>query len=118
MTFLKFATRRFLYSYNWNPRFTNRMEMSTFQGVKDNFGGVVVRSSREPHERAAMETILKGIQRVVRVSLGFSSQFVQYLHKESLRTWTENGIRGVWFEVEPSSAEWIPVLIQVSSQFE
>lgn len=34
---------------------------------------------------------------------------------ESLQVWTRNGVRGVWFEVEPAFSEWIPVLIQVNT---
>lgn len=36
-------------------------KMSTFLGVKDLFGGIIVRSNQEPHERGKMEQLLKGI---------------------------------------------------------
>lgn len=36
-------------------------KMSTFHGVKDLFGGIIVRSNQEPHERSKMEQLLKGI---------------------------------------------------------
>ncbi|XP_032799576.2 nudix hydrolase 8 isoform X1 [Daphnia magna] len=70
-------------------------KMSTFHGVKDLFGGIIVRSNQEPHERSKMEQLLK----------------------ESLQAWTCNGVRGVWFEVEPAFSEWIPVLIQNGFSF-
>ena len=35
-------------------------KMSTFSGVEDSFGGIVVKSSNEPHERNQMELLLKG----------------------------------------------------------
>ncbi|XP_046634041.1 nudix hydrolase 8-like [Daphnia pulicaria] len=71
------------------------VKMSTFQGAKDLFGGIIVRSSEEPQERNRMEQLLK----------------------ESLQVWSTTGVRGVWFEVEPTSAEWIPVLIQNGFSF-
>jgi len=36
------------------------VKMSTFQGAKDLFGGIIVRSSEEPQERNQMEQLLKG----------------------------------------------------------
>jgi len=66
-----------------------------FKGVKDSYNGVIVRSSMEPCTRQVMEGILK----------------------ESLKSWINSGVRGVWFEVEPSHAEWIPVLIQNGFSF-
>ena len=34
--------------------------VNTFQGVKDAYNGMVVRSSLEPHERKVMEQLLEG----------------------------------------------------------
>lgn len=33
----------------------------TFQGVKDAYNGVIVKSSQEPHDRSTMQNLLKGI---------------------------------------------------------
>ena len=81
------------------------VKMSTFRGTKDLFGGIIVRSSEEPQKRYQFLFIVLTIHIYL---------FYVLYHTESLQVWSRTGIRGVWFEVEPASSEWIPVLVQVS----
>lgn len=95
---------------------TNSLLPSIFQGVKDIYNGVVIRSSAEPHERDAMERILQGdfpVQRIVSSRTRMILIQTTIYLTDSLTTWAKNKIRGVWFEVESAQAEWIPVLIKV-----
>lgn len=88
----------------------------TFEGVKDIYNGVVVRSRTEPHERDVMERLLQGdIPVQINLPLSYRSLYlIQKIHLlDSLVSWSNSKIRGVWFEVEPDQAEWIPVLIKV-----
>lgn len=58
---IKTVARHFLNSFRYRIISTTfAREMASFVGDKDNFGGVIVRSKEEPHERNTMEQLLKG----------------------------------------------------------
>lgn len=59
-TVIKTVARHFLNSAQSKVRSISTGKMASFKGDVDNFGGVIVRSKEEPHERNTMELLLKG----------------------------------------------------------
>ncbi|XP_072381265.1 uncharacterized protein [Diabrotica undecimpunctata] len=66
-----------------------------FEGKVDRFKGITVDSKNEQCE---------------------DQEFPQKL-KDSLKAWTENGNRGIWFKVHLSQSDWVPILAKNGFKF-
>lgn len=72
-----------------NSKMEDRNHESLFTGVIDNYRGVHIESVKEPCENV----------------VDFSSRL-----QASLKKWTEDNVRAVWFRISLEHADWVPIL--------
>ncbi|XP_015179529.1 PREDICTED: nudix hydrolase 7 isoform X1 [Polistes dominula] len=83
------------YNFICNIKYFANMSIKCFQGRNDNYNGVTVHSIEEP----CLVTV-----------------FPQYL-QDSLKIWSEQKKRTIWFRVHLSHSEWIPILVENGFKF-
>ena len=74
------------------------MATTNFDGKPDIFGGLTIYSVKQPKELLEIEN--------------FKAQLPR-----SLTEWKGSGVRGLWFHIDLSHSDWVPILAQNGFEF-